>query len=576
MGRSLTASGTSISAAGSPVRVANDYARRIVAGKLPACRQIRQACERHLADLARARADQEFPFYFDPTAVNHFYRFYHLLPFIEGEQAARGEHFMMPPWLTWVVACLFGWRRRTDGSRRYRRLFFSVGRKNTKSTFAAIVGLYLLAADNEAGAKIFAVAKSQKQAEIVWSYAKAMVEKSPQFQVRYGVRPLSEVIVIESNYSSFVSLPGNPGDGTNPHGGIVDEYHEHNTSRALDAIYTGMGARRQPLLLITTTAGYNLSSPCYRLQDYCEKVLAGQIRDDSLLPIIYTLDADDEWHDPKAWVKANPNLGISVSRDQLLEACNEALHDPAKQNIFKTKRCNLWGNAGTGLLNMTNWAKCANPSLNISDYWGKSCYLGVDLAYTTDLCALAMLFPPEERGGEWAVFMRFWLPEAALNKPANEALKAWELDGWIMSTPGNVTDYAMIVDEINECRRQYNVLSIAVDQYQAVQLTTQLSSDNAPVVLAAMNVMTLSPATKELIALIESGKLRHRGDPVLTWNAGNVVGVFDNKDNVYPRKTVRENKIDGIIALLLALWRAMLQASDSNASAYEIRDLTII
>lgn len=441
------------------------------------------------------------------------------------------------------------------------------------SSFASAIGLYMLCADGEAGAEVYALATTREQAGIVFNDARAMVRKSQPLTDHFGLDAGVMAIARPKANGAFKLLPGDPGDGTNPHCAIVDEYHEHQSPRAYDAMYSGMGARRQPLLLVTTTAGHNRAGPCYQLEAYSHRVLDGQVDDQSLFAVLYTLDPNDDWTDPLVWPKANPNLGISVSRENLEEACFEAQHNSVRQVNFLTKRMNIWVNAGTQWLDARDWEACMDASLQLDQFAGRRAILGLDLASKIDLCALEILI---EDGPRWVRFGLYYLPEDPVMAGASSThahYYAWHLDGRLILTPGNVTDYGYIKADIQRLCRLLRVEAIAYDPYQATQLATELLAEKVPMIEVKQTVANLSEPMKNLMALIKAKKIAHDGCPVMTWQLSNVVAYTDAKDNIYPRKESPENKIDSPVALIMAVSRAMVPAKPKPKSVYELQAL---
>jgi phage terminase large subunit-like protein len=306
---------------------ANEYARAVVAGDIPACKWIRLACQRHLDDLRSAKLDGA-RYYFDHRAGEVACLFIQALPHTKGKWASKGERLRLEPWQCFFVACMFGWKRSHDHLRRYRRALLWVPRKNGKSALAAGIGLYMLAADREYGAEVYSGATTEKQAWEVFRPAKLMAQKTPELLEHFGIEVNASNIHIMDNASRFEPVIGKPGDGSSPHCAIVDEYHEHADDTMVDTMETGMGAREQPLLLMITTAGDNMAGPCYQMQVDAQKMLEGVIEDDQTLALIYTVDAEDDWTKPETIRKANPNFGVSVSEDFLLARLNDAKNNP--------------------------------------------------------------------------------------------------------------------------------------------------------------------------------------------------------------------------------------------------------
>lgn len=559
-----------------PLTIARSYAKAAISGRgVTAGRWIKRAAERFLNDLKAAR-DRGGAYVFSHEHAESAVRFIELLPHVKGEFARRNERLNLEPWQVFIACSIFGFVRRADRLRRYRRAFISVARKNGKSSFASAVGLYMLCADEEAGPEVYALATTRDQAGIVFSDARAMVRKSPELAEYYGVEAGALAIFRTGANASFKPLPGDPGDGTNPHCAIIDEYHEHPSPRAYDAMYSGMGARRQPLILVTTTAGYNRSGPCYQMEAYSKKVLNGDIDDPSLFAALYTLDEGDHWADPIVWPKANPNLGVSVSRDNLEEACFEAQNNSVKQVNFLTKRMNLWVNAGTQWMDARDWNACADPALNLEDFAGRPAYLGLDLASKIDLCALEILI---QDGARWVRFGKYYLPEEPVNAGASKThahYYGWAVDGRITLTPGNITDYGFIKRDILELCALLDVQAVAFDPFQGAQLSSELLAENVPMVESRMTVLNLSQPMKELHAWVKSRRIVHDGCPVMAWQMSNVVAHEDAKENIYPRKEVPDNKIDSVVALILAVSRAMVGVSPAAETVYNDRGLIIL
>jgi len=498
---------------------------------------------------------------FSREAASRVCRFIERLPHIKGELAKQRALIRLEPWQCFILTTAFGWLR-ADGTRRFRRAYDEVARKNGKSSLSSGVALYMLIADREEGAEVYALATTRDQAGIVWKDAAAMVKKSPGLQRRFGVEVGAQAVTVLPRNATFRSMPGDPGDGTNPHCAVVDEYHEHKTATAYDAMYGGMGARSQPLMWVITTAGHDRSGPCYQLREYAKKVLAGVVSDDAFFAAIYTLDDKDDWTEPKNWQKANPNLGVSVSYDSIAEACREAQHSTSKQTTFKTKRLNIWVNAGEAWMNMLEWERNADPALSIEQFYGRRAWVSLDLASKIDVAAMEILV---EDGDNFIRFGKYYLPEDTVQQNAHSThahYAGWAEDGWLTLTPGNIIDYAFIRQDLNELCSLFEVAAVGYDPFQATQFATEMLEAGAPMVELRQTVQNMSAPMKEVEALTKAGRLKHNGDPVMTWMMSNVVAHVDAKDNIYPRKAVPENKIDGPVALIMAVGRAMVKEQD--------------
>lgn len=537
------------------VKTARAYAQDVVKGTIPACGWVRKACQRQLSDLARWKGSDS-PYYFDQEAAELVCKFVELMPHVKGEWARKRLTLKLQPWQCFILTTIFGWKKTKDNTRRFREAFILVPRKNGKSALVAPLGLYMLTRDGEEGAEVYCGASTEKQAWEVFGPAKLMAQRADSFASHYGVEVRARSITVLSTASKFEPLIGNPGDGASPHMAIVDEYHEHDSPALYDTMITGMGARRQPLLVAITTAGYNLGGPCYDMQIRAQKMLDGVNKDEELFAIIYTIDDGDDWKDPETLRKANPNFGVSVMEDYLLSQQQKAIQNPSKQNAFKTKHLDVWCNAKSAAFNMASWERCCDESLSLSSFEGQDCFIGLDLASKNDLNAIVYLFPQED--GHFALFADFFLPEDALDNCHNaDIYRGWARQGWITLTDGGMVDYDAIEERIEEMSRRFNVVEVPYDPFQASQLVSHLAETGLTMVEFGATVKNFSEPFKTLIALTDSGKIHHNGNMVLTWCISNTVAHMDAKDNIYPRKDRPEYKIDGTVAAIMALGRAM-------------------
>ncbi len=535
---------------------AESYARDVMSGKIIACKWTKLACQRHFDDKERSKS-RAYKYIFNRAKAERICRFVELLPHVKGS-AFAGKKITLEPWQCFILAMIFGWVHKIGGLRRFRRADIMVPRKNAKSTLAAGIGLYMAFDDDEAGAEVYAGATTEAQAREVFNPAKRMIEITPAFRAHYGVVPGARAIVQLTTNSTFKTLIGKPGDGASPHCHIADEYHEHPTDEQVDTMRTGMGARRQPLQLIITTAGDNVAGPCFMEFEDAKKVLERTIENDELFAIIFTIDNEEEWTTEAGLRKANPNYGVSVGADFLLAQQAEAIQTSRKQAVFKTKHLNVWVGAMDAYFNVQKWNNLAEPGMKIEDFAGRRCILGLDLASRVDLAVLEILFPLGEN--EYARFGKYYLPEETVRLPENAHYRAWtsEKMPWITVTPGETIDFDFIIEDIDALATTHDVAEIAFDPHQATQLSTTLMKKGFNLVEYRPIVLNFSEPMKELDALILRRGIRHNGDPVATWSLGNVVAKMDAKDNVYPRKTRNENKIDPTVALIMALGRALM------------------
>jgi phage terminase large subunit-like protein len=547
------------------VKAAHKYAVDVVSGKIQACKWIRLACQRHLDDLRKSKSDPQYPYFYCEKSAERVCKFIQALPHTKGKWAGANEKLKLDPWQLFFVCCVFGWKRKKDNMRRFRRAVLLVPRKNGKSALAAAIGLYMLTADNEHGAEVYSGATSEKQAWEVFRPAKIMAQKTPEFLEYYGVQVNASNICTQKTGSRLEPVIGKPGDGASPHCAIIDEYHEHKDDNLMDTMETGMGARQQPLVLVITTAGDNISGPCYQLQFDAQKMLEGVIDDDQTFALIYTIDQGDDWKDIDVIKKANPNYGVSVDDDFLLARLNDAKNNARKQSIFQTKHLNVWVGSREAYFNVDRWHQCADSALDLEDFKGRDCYLGLDLASRVDIAALEILFPLGN--DDFVRFGKYYLPESALESGASDHYKAWALDGWLTITDGEIIDFNEIKSDILDICSKFNVRELGYDPFQATMLVTDLMAEGVPVVEMRPTVLNFSEPMKFLDSLIRAKQIRHCGDPVMSWMISNVVAKEDAKENVYPRKDRAENKIDGVVALLMGLGRSMNNPEDDISSA---------
>jgi phage terminase large subunit-like protein len=365
-----------------------------------------------------------------------------------------------------------------------------------------------------------------------------------------------------------LSAEGNSLDGLNIHCAIVDELHAHRTRKVFDVLETAMGARSQPLLWLITTAGSDRSGICYEQRTYVTKILDGVVKDENYFGIIYTIDDGDDWTDPAIHRKANPNYGISVFPDDLERLCLKAQKMPSAQNNFLTKRLSVWVNADVALFSMAAWDSCADPRLSIEEFRDEPCWVGIDLAPRHDFSELLALF---RRGEHYYAFARHYLSEIEAEESDNSQFAGWAASGRIETNPGNVTDYGRIEDDLRELSSRHQVNEVCFDPFSAHQFATRMQEQGFPMVEIRARVQNFSEPTKKLEALMAERKIHHDGDPVLAWMLSNVVGHYDRKDNVYPVRERPENKIDGAIALIMALSRAMTESGSRPRNIYETR-----
>lgn len=541
------------------VGTALEYAQAVVKGKIIACKWVKLACKRHLDDL-KASKRKTFPYYFDEAAASKVCTFLSLMPHTKGQWARKRETITLEPWQCFAFCALFGWKIKKNDRRRYRRAYFAVPRKNGKSIIGSGLGLYMFSVDGEFGAEVYSGATTEAQAWEVFRPAKQMLERTHELREALGAEVWAKALLVPADGSRFEPVIGKPGDGASPSCAIVDEYHEHDTSELVDTMETGMGAREQPLLLMITTAGFNIAGPCYDQEVDAKKVLEGVLDDPELFALIYTIDEGDDWTKPAALRKANPNFGISVDEDFLLSQQRQAMQSASKQTRFKTKHLNIWCSAKSAWLNMLEWAKCADLTLRREQFKGERCYLTLDLASRSDICVLMLVFVRVIDGKQhFYLFGDYYLPEAAIEnaeKNAN-AYRKWVIEGFLQQHDGAEIDFDLIEEDMLALVAEYGPDEVIFDPYRAAQLEQRLTKNGKTAVEYRQTVPNMSLPMKELESAIKAGRVHHDGNPLLTWMMSNVVAKLDAKDNIYPRKEKPEQKIDGPVAAIMGVGRAI-------------------
>jgi phage terminase large subunit-like protein len=532
---------------------------------------VRLACQRHLDDLDRWQA-KDSPFHFDAKAAERVLDVVQHFPHIHGHWAKQQMKITLEGWQCFIVMNVFGWKATATDARRFRVAYIEVPRKNAKSTLTSALGLYLLACDGEQGGHIVSAANTREQAKLVFTDAQWMARKEPGYCARFGVEVLAHNIVQMETASKFEALSAEHSnlDGLNIHAALVDELHAHPTRGLWDVLATAIGSRIQPLIWAITTAGLNRASVCYDQHNYVLDILQRRVEDDAYFGIIYTRDDGDDPWDEETWRKANPNYGVSVRPEGMILDSKRAMQMPSEQASFFTKHLNVWVNASMSWLPAGAWEKCGDESLDLEDFAGQQCYVGIDLAERNDIAALVVAFPPTEGRDWWATFGFYYLPEDTVNRSENSHFQGWETAGRLTSTPGNVTDFDYIIGNLGDLCSRFDVREIALDPYHAGPLVVNVAKAGIrKPIEVRQTAPNMHPAMVELEGLVLSRKIRHDGDPILGWMMANVK-VERSGDLMKPTKNSDEKKIDGVVCLLMCIHRGMYRA---GAGAYESRGI---
>ena len=550
------------------------YARAVATGEIPACQWTKKAVQRSLDDLETLPG-----FRFDPDKANKVCRFIELLCHVKGKLG--GKQIRLESWQAWTICQAFGWVHdggERDGLRRFRTVYIEVPRGNGKSCLSSAVALYLLCADGEMGAEVYSSATSAEQARIVFRDAQAMARASAsqKLMATLGVQINAHTITVEAKNSTFraTSAEYSTMDGFNIHGAIVDELHAHPDRGLWDVLVTGAGKRPQSIIWAITTAGSDRAGICYEQRTYLTKILDRLADDPTMFGCIWCADDDDDWQLESTWAKANPNWHVSVEPSYIGALATKAKTMPAAQNTFKTKHLCQWVSSDAAWMDMLAFDRCRDEILDIEDFKEDPCIIGLDLATKTDIAAKIQLFTKHVDGKtHYYSFGQYYLPETAIKDGRNSQYPGWQIMGLLIETPGDVTDLDQIENDLKADAKNFDVREIAFDPWQAAQLVQHMMADGAPMIEVRQNVANLSEPMKELEALVKSGRFHHN-DPVLSWMVSNVVCHTDAKDNIFPRKERPENKIDGAVALIIALARALLMEDDTNP--YESRGLLVL
>ena len=548
------------------------YITGVLSGEIVACKWVRLAVERHLDDLENGHTRG---LYFDEERAQHAIDFFQFLRHSKGEWAGRVVE--LEPWQQFFLWALFGWLR-DDGMRRYRTAYLEVSRKNGKTTLLAGVGLYLVVADEEPGAEVYTAATKKDQARISHSEAKRMVQRSSHLSAIVSVmRDNLSVLATDSKFEPL-GRDSDTLDGLNVHGAVIDELHAHKNREMYDILDTATGSRRQPLICMITTAGVDRTSICFEHHEYTQKVLERLVEDDSHFGLIYTLDDEDDWEtnwsDETLWVKANPNLGVSKKWDDMRRKATRAKEMPAALNSFLRKELDLWTQAETAWMNMERWL-ALKGSVSESGLRGRRCYAGLDLSSTTDISALVLAFPPVVEGDLFQFLWRFFLPQEAMlarSRRDRVPYDVWVRQGFITVTPGDVIDYKAIYAQFDADAQAFDLEEVAFDRWGATQVAQDLADRGATMIQFGQGFASMSSPMKQMETMVLGGRIAHGHNPVANWMMGNVVALTDASENIKPDKAHSRERIDGVVAAIMALDRA-IRNEGSGGSVYDERDI---
>jgi len=547
------------------------YARQVVRNKVPACRLVKAACQRHLDDLKRD------DIYFDGVTAAACFKFLSFLRQFEGEHA--GKPLLLHQSQKFILGSMVGWKRKSDGLRRFRVAYVELPRKNGKSTLAGGAALWFLMADQEGGAQVYSVATKEDQARIVWRAAKEMSTRSQSVKSHLTYR--TKNIIHRDSASTFRPLGSDSDtqDGLNPHFAIFDELHAWKNKGLWTVIEEGMGARSQPLIMVITTAGNNVHGVCYEQRSHVERILTQKsYDDDTYFGFCAGIDKEDlernRWTKPKAWAKANPLLGVSKKVRFMEDKAKLATKLPSEKNAFHQFHLNVWIRAANRWLDVAAWEKLARPAWEPKSFDGRRATLGVDLAAHKDLTCVAWIFHPTDDDETPFVWPRFFMPADTLQArcvqdkvPFDER----EQKGWITACPGSTMNYDFLIADIHAQQELFDVESLGIDPWNSAGVGPKLLEEGIDVVNVRQGFATMNRPCKELECMIAEKRVAHDGNPVMSWCVDNVVTVTDSAGNLKPDKAKSNDvkgaatkRIDGVTALLTGL---AVQLEDDGASA---------
>ena len=491
-----------------------------------------------------------------------------------------GKKFELIDWQEQIIRDLFG-TLKPNGYRQFNTAYIEIPKKQGKSELAAAVALLLTCGDGEQRAEVYGCAADRQQASIVFEVAADMVRMCPALSKRVKILTSQKrIIYIPTNsFYQVLSAEAYSKHGFNIHGVVFDELHTQPNRKLFDVMTKGSGdARMQPLYFLITTAGTDTHSICYETHQKAKDILEGRKIDTTFYPVIYGADESDDWTDPKVWEKANPSLGITVGIDKVRAACESAKQNPSEENSFRQLRLNQWVKQAVRWMPMDKWDKCAF-AVREDDLKGRVCYGGLDLSSTTDITAFVLVFPPCDEEDKYIILPYFWIPEDTLDlrvKRDHVPYDVWERQGYLQTTEGNVVHYGYIEKFIEQLGKKYNIREIAFDRWGAVQMVQNLEGMGFTVVPFGQGFKDMSPPTKELMKLTLEQRIAHGGHPVLRWNMDNIFVRTDPAGNIKADKEKSTEKIDGAIATIMALDRAIRCGNNNCASVYDDRGLLFI
>ena len=515
---------------------------------------------------------------YDKDAADYAVNFIECLCHTKGTWSRKP--FELIDWQEQIIRDIFGVLK-PNGYRQFNTAYIEIPKKQGKSELAAAVALLLTCGDGEERAEVYGCAADRQQASIVFNVAADMVRMCPALSKRVKILDSQKRLIYQPTGSIYQALSADVGNkhGFNTHGVVFDELHTQPNRKLFDVMTKGSGdARMQPLYFLITTAGNDTKSICYEIHQKAKDIIEGRKIDQTFYPVIYGAEESDDWTDPKVWKKANPSLGITVGIDKVKDACESAKQNPGEENSFRQLRLNQWVKQAVRWMPMDKWDNC-EFAVSEDDLEGRVCYGGLDLSSTTDITAFVLVFPPEDENDKYIILPYFWIPEDNLElrvRRDHVPYDVWERQSFLQTTEGNVVHYGYIEKFIESLGDRFNIREIAFDRWGAVQMVQNLEGMGFAVVPFGQGFKDMSPPTKELMKLVLEQRIAHGGHPVLRWMMDNIFIRTDPAGNIKPDKEKSTEKIDGAVATIMALDRAIRCGNDNGASVYDSRGLLFI
>lgn len=553
----------------------------VTTGKQLSNEYVKLAIKRHLNDLESAKT-AKYPYYFDAEAADRVIVFIKMLRHTDGEY--YGQRFNLQPFQAFIVASLFGWKKKKNHKRRFRKAYVEIARKNGKSELAGAIAAWCLIKDEEFGGEIYTFANSKDQSKVVFKIAEEMIrqliEESPKAKELINMSRDNLSILSTRCKMEPLAADSKLLDGRRPHVGIGDECHEFRDGKLVKVIETGMRSRLQSLLFLITTAGFNMYGFCYDFRKVCISILRGQQKNEMIFSIIFTLDIDDDWHDRKVWIKSNPNIGNAPYWDAMDEAYTMAITEGTTAEIeFLTKNLNVWTTTSQTYINHKIWMASCTSEFKESDLYGRPCWMGLDMSRTKDITAMILLFPPWDDDEEFKILCRFHCPEDGIIKRSKSDgvnYTQWVTDGYLNSIPGPTIDDDVIFNSIMEDNKHFQINVIEYDPRFAHQLVSKLEASGIKCSAFRQSSTEFTSPIQQIEAIVLKQLLNHNNNPILAWMNSNVLlKRYPNGGLMFDKERSTE-RIDGMPALAMALGGYLTDKEDHGPSKYESEGFTVI